>query len=657
MHYLKIVSITLLSVAFSVFSSGSTDYTKDLDNLSLHTLEELRNDIEVELSRLAYPSLNSGVGAVGFRSLSYTDPVQNEWVEVDLLGTYVIDSIIIIPTLWRDTELGFIHDAFPVEFRVIIGTEDNKKGEVIYEYNADENKFTGIAPLLISVESKQASWVKIEANRLSARAYDNKFVFQISELMVFEGEVNRALRKPVTVVDDRQYESPAHNVKAMVDGILPYLMNAASDEENRAYVSPVGIGDTPSITIDLLEQTEVSGLRLHNVDQSDTVPATNAGEFGLPKHFILEGSLDASFETSTLLLEAHLDSVFEMGPFISWQFPEKKVRYIRLTALDPYVFTGKYSGTRIGFAEIEILKEGLNVSFNKPVTTNFNLAYSEQSLPSLTDGLNLYGEILSQKQWLYELVSRHELETYLKVFEIELSKRYASQRTLLRWVTIAAVCFLLLIVFMVPYYRMLSYRKEVRIRERIAANLHDELGANLHAIGMLGDVAERSVQSPKRLIESVRRIRSLTERTGAAARYCTNMLEAKTICEDVVSEIKQDAKRLLSDHNVRMVIQGQHCLQALNRREKVDLYLFFKECLTNINKHAMATEVYIRITAGQQSVSISVIDNGCGHNGGVPKSLSRRARLMSASVRSKKINPSGTHIRLKLKRTRFKLFQ
>ena len=30
--------------------------------------------------------------------------------------------------------------------------------------------------------------------------------------------------------------------------------------------------------------------------------------------------------------------------------------------------------------------------------------------------------------------------------------------------------------------------EENRIRERISANLHDELGANLHAIGLLGDL-------------------------------------------------------------------------------------------------------------------------------------------------------------------------
>ncbi|MGJ8653791.1 MAG: histidine kinase [Opitutaceae bacterium] len=643
--------------AFSLIAlNASPELTQPaLSDLWLPELEQRKIEIESELKTLAKPSLNSGIGAVGHRSPSYSDADHSEWVQVDLEGDYAIDTIFIVPTLWRDTA-GFVNDAFPAHFTVSIGTEEDPTGRVVYEYNADTDVFTGISPLQISVDGPPISWVRLEATRLSQRALDGRYVFQLSDLMAFEGNVNRALRKP-TASSSRAHESLARNTEALVDGILPYLMNCVSSQQSRAYVSKVGIGAHPTITIDLLETYPVSGIRLHAADQSDTVPITHAGDFGMPHHFSIHASNDENFNDATTLLEVRINSIFEIGPFLSWDFPEQSARYIRITAHDPYVYNGSTSGTRIAFAEIEVLRDGLNVAGNKPIQTNFEAKKTGQSISAFTDELNLYGAIIPQRQWLGELVQRHELEATLRSVDAELSQRYARQKVLLRWAVISAMCLILCIVFTIPYNRMLSYRKEVRIRERIAANLHDELGANLHAIGMLGDVAERSIESPKRLIEAVRRIRGLTERTGVAARHCTNMLEAENICQDVVLEMRQDTQRLLSDYTVRLHIEGEDHLHALPRRKRIDLYLFFKECITNINRHSMATRVSIRIIANQDVVSVSVIDNGCGHLTEIPKSLLRRARLMRASVKHKQVRPSGTHIRLQFKSKKFPLFR
>jgi len=626
----------------------------DIDAVELQELEQRKVEIEQTLSTLAFPSLNSGVGAVGYRSVSYEDALHVEWVQVDLLQPGAVDAVVLVPTLWRDTQFGFITDNFPDEFRIVAGTLSQPDGKVLYEHSAAENTELGISPFIIPVSETAVSWVRIEVSRLAARHFDGRYIFQLSELMVFEGEVNRALRKPVSA-SVRVYESAAWNGEALVDGILPYLMNAATGVQSRAYVSPIDVGETPSITIDLGESREVDGLRLHSADQSDTVPATNAGEFGLPKHFILEGANQADFSDAFVLLEAKLASIFEMGPMLNWDFAGRKAQYVRLTALDPYFYVGKLQGTRIGFSEIELLHRGVNRAQGKPVLAAFDPTKTRNPIDVLTDGRNLYGDILPLREWLEQLAFRHDLELELTQLEAELSNRYAFQNKMLRLVIIFAVCLLLVIVFSVPYYRMRSLRNEFHIRERIAANLHDELGANLHAIGMLGDVAERSIGAPERLVEAVRRIRGLTERTGAAARYCTNMLEAKTICEDLVAEMMHDAERLLSDHEYRIVIDGEPALQSLSRRKRVDLYLFIKESLTNINRHAKATKVYIRLTATSVGLSLSVIDNGLGYTGDLPKALSRRARLMGAVAQIRMVKPHGTHIRLNLKPRRIKL--
>ena len=51
--------------------------------------------------------------------------------------------------------------------------------------------------------------------------------------------------------------------------------------------------------------------------------------------------------------------------------------------------------------------------------------------------------------------------------------------------------------FLILIERNLRLKNAVRIKQRIAANLHDELGANLHAIGMLGRLLKRSNTTAK----------------------------------------------------------------------------------------------------------------------------------------------------------------
>ncbi|MGJ8651166.1 MAG: histidine kinase [Opitutaceae bacterium] len=653
MNVTKIVFCLFAALSLQFMGLAHADELPDFSKTKLRDLEHRKLEIQDTLNGLAIPSLNSGVGAVGYRSLSYEDPEHEEWVQVDLLESGKVDAIVLVPTLWRDTQLGFIADNVPDEFRLVAGTKKHPEGEIIYEHSVAKNALIGIAPLFIPVSRDEVSWVRVEVSRLAARHFDGRYIFQLSELMVFDGDVNRALRKPVSS-SWRVDESASWNGTVLVDGVLPYLMNSATGEQSRAYVSPVGVGEKPSITIDLGKIHEVDGLRLYAADQSDTVPAANAGEFGLPEHFILEGANKEDFSDASLLVEGKMQSIFEMGPILSWNFPVQKVRYVRVTALVPFLYSGRVEGTRISFTEIEILSQGKNLAKGKPVSASFDITTTRQPISTLTDGRNLYGDILPQREWLEQLTFRHKLEQELAALELELDSRYVFQKKMLRLVIILAVCLLLIIVFSIPYYRMRSLRNEVNIRERIAANLHDELGANLHAIGMLGDVAERSIESPGRLIEAVRRIRGLTERTGAAARYCTNMLEAKSICEDLVVEMKHDAARLLSDHEYRIMIHGEEALRLLTRRRRVDLYLFFKECLTNINRHAKATKVYVRLTATSSELSLSVIDNGLGYTGELPKALSRRARLMGAIAEARTTSPHGTHIRLKLKLRKFK---
>ena len=630
-----------------------------LTHLSPNDLKKRIGEIDSQLAKLANYSLNGGIGAIGYRSRSYPDETHREWIEIRFRDTVPLDEVVLVPAIRRDTANGFQADAFPMHFRLIAGTDDDPEGQVIAEHACSGNVRTSIAPFILSCNGIQASWIRVEATRLSLRAFDGRYIFQLSEILAFSGRENVALRQPVKTSSNIATPSGAWDQRFLVDGFLPYLMDAAEGEQSVAYMVTIGDENPPAITLDLGTSQPVSHMHIHATEQSDTMPQAYAGDVGIPRHLRIEGANRPDFSDSSLLLDLRHDTIYETGPILMWSVPETPCRYIRLLALESRgtSFYG-HSRASFGFAEIEIFSKDRNIALHTTARSNLKSTNPNRPISHLTDGRNLYGNILPMRDWFTQLTLRHELEMERPLVTDELNHRYARQKTNLNRMSWLAALLGAGIGFTILIDRNLRMRQQTRIKERFAADLHDELGANLHTIGMLGDLAREAVDSREDLIELLDRSRVFTERSGAAARYCTNMMESKGLCEDLVEEMTRSAARLLADLEYDLSFEGEENFKNLKPRKRIDLFLFYKECLTNIIRHSGATRVVVTLTGDGKEIQLSITDNGHGLTGEVPASLKRRARLLGAHVSTEKSESGGTRIVLKLKnRRRLRLSQ
>lgn len=642
----------LLLLAFFPASLVGVELEADSEKRSSKSLEKRLDEIDAELTKLARYSLRSGVGSIGYRSISHREPGSHEWVQVTFDQAYPIDEIVLVPTLWRDSNAGFLSDGFPLGFRVLAGTDEDRDGSVITEYQDSDRLLPRIAPLTIIANQQAASWIRIEATHLSRRAFDQKFIFQLSELMVFSGKRNIALRRPVTVSSVHPPDlSRAWNKRFLVDGHLPYLMDAAQGDPSVAYISSVS--RHPALTLDLGEPFPLSAIHLHAVDQSDTVPQAYPGSLGLPPSLIIEGALAPDFSDVVLMVEARLDRVTDVGPVMMWPLKQPNCRYIRIRS------PNRDEQSRFGFAEIELFSQGKNVAFRKPVHPEWKAPPADtsslRSLEALTDGRNLYGKILPVRTWVEQLSQRHLLESERPVVAAELARRYEAQKRNLFIMTWVAAILAAAIGFTILVTRFLRLRQATRMRERFAADLHDELGANIHTIGLLGDLA-RDTQSPDELQELLERSRVFTERSGRAIRNWANVLESRGLCEDLVDEMKRANESLLADIDHKLTFDGSEHLANLKPRRRIDIFLFYKECLVNILRHSQATHVTTHLQANLEELSLIISDNGHGIAGEVPPSLKRRARLIRGQVTAENSTEGGTCIKLHLKRSKRPLF-
>ncbi|MDA7916765.1 discoidin domain-containing protein, partial [bacterium] len=568
--------ILIGGIVLSLLAMASRGQTPGMAEYSISQLEDRLQSIDTELSQLAQYSLRSGIGSIGYRSLAHDQSQTKEWIEIDLGRTTPIDEVVLVPTIWRDTDKGFQADAFPTSFRILAGGPADTEGQVIADSDTLGALLPRVAPLHIPTPGASGSWIRIETRELSTRAFDRKFVLHLSEVLIFHQEENLALSRPLRTSSNSNDLAGAWDQRFLVDGFMPYLMDAAAGYKSLAYLSQ--IGTLPELHVDLGEPFELSRLHLHTVDQSDTVPQAYAGDLGLPGHLAVEGALQPDFSDAQLLLEYRQERINDTGPIIMRQFPQTRSRYVRFISKSPPT---QISGSRpdlfrVGFSEVELFSDGKNVALNRRMdsvpTTNID---PNRSLSALTDGHNLYGEILSTRDWLQQLSRRHELETERPVVAEELSGRYAHQQALLQRISWLAAGLAAGIGFILLFGHILRLRQAAAIRQRFAADLHDELGADLHTIGLLCDLAQDSVDSRDELLELLDRMRVFTERSGTAARYCTNMLEAEGLCEHLVEEMKRTSRRLLADLEHDLYFEGEPVLRELSRRKRIDLFFFY----------------------------------------------------------------------------------
>ena len=620
-------------------------------------LEKRLQAIDKELEALAQPRLLSGIGPIGYRSQAHDTEDHDEWIEVELKAETTINEVILVPSLYHTPDSTVVADGFPEEFK-LWAIHDKKGTKVLLaSFTAEDQLLPRKSPLSVPCRSVIATRVRLEATQLTQRAWDNRYVMQFAEILIFCGQQNVGLQCDVTYSSSDSSPEGARDPQFLVDGVVPYLIDANTGSRSLAFFTDVPVRSTCHIDINLPAPAEINGICLHATDISDNVPHAHPNNFGIPRQFKIIGAMKSDFADGKVLTTFGLKSAFDAGPILQLQFPSTTCQFIRLVVLEPDQIPDASSAC-IGLAEIECLSDGNNVAVSSVVTTSLipELISRQDRLPAITDGNNYYGEILPTRSWLNQLAKRHELETERPLVRAALTKAYQSQKAaaeLLFWLS----CLLTAIIAaIIVIQRLLKHRAISNTREQIAADLHDELGANLHAISLCSDLASTKIDDPEQLSPLFQKIHELTSRSGKAAKACVNLLESKGLYEGLAADVERIAGRLLSDIKYNIHIEGSDHLESLDPKTQIGVALFFKECLANVIRHSGATHVTANLDATPTELVLTVIDNGKGLPSKEsdiarisPESLLRRARLLRGTVVTTDRPEGGTRITLRTK--------
>jgi signal transduction histidine kinase len=152
-------------------------------------------------------------------------------------------------------------------------------------------------------------------------------------------------------------------------------------------------------------------------------------------------------------------------------------------------------------------------------------------------------------------------------------------------------------------------------RTRVAHDLHDELGAGLTEVGLLGDLVKNpSIPTP----EKEQYLGQLTDTARSLVTSLDEIVWAVNPRYDSVASLASYyilfAQRFLDLAGIacRPQIPASFPECPLDPQERHGLFLALKEALNNVIRHSGATEVRLKIEFTAAVLGISVADNGRG---------------------------------------------
>jgi two-component system sensor histidine kinase UhpB len=152
-------------------------------------------------------------------------------------------------------------------------------------------------------------------------------------------------------------------------------------------------------------------------------------------------------------------------------------------------------------------------------------------------------------------------------------------------------------------------------RQRIARDIHDDLGQNLMALKIdISMLHARTGASHQRLHRQLQRVLATVDDTIASVRNIINDLHPSTLelglCAAVEWLLKQFQGRTQIAYSLSVLNDSDNV--RLGKRQTSAIFRIMQESLTNIVRHASATEVQVTLDLAAGDIVIIIADNGVG---------------------------------------------
>jgi signal transduction histidine kinase len=253
-------------------------------------------------------------------------------------------------------------------------------------------------------------------------------------------------------------------------------------------------------------------------------------------------------------------------------------------------------------------------------------------------------------------VSQKDKEILLLNKDKELQEQKLKQQWLLTIGAFAlAVLALIGIGLSINRYRLRQRMKELELRNRIAADLHDEVGSSLSSIHMLSQVAAQQPVHDAAHVDILSRVSTNARETMEKMGDIVWMIKpGENEGVSLAQRMERYVYEMCSSQNIACTMEGGDTLQTikLSMQQRKNFYLIFKEALNNAVKYAGTGKMDIRIELQNRQLKLLIQDYGKGFivnsngNGNGLSNMQNRAKELNGQLVIQSVPGQGTVITL-----------
>src|SRR5262249_55584489 len=155
-------------------------------------------------------------------------------------------------------------------------------------------------------------------------------------------------------------------------------------------------------------------------------------------------------------------------------------------------------------------------------------------------------------------------------------------------------------------------------RARIARDIHDQVGASLTQVSLLGEMVESDKDSPEEIEAHGRQISQTARETSRGLdEIVWTVNPSNDTLDGLVTYLCKYAQDYLGVAGVRyrLDVPSQLPSATISPEARHNVFLAAKEAITNVVKHARASSAWIRLRLEPNMFVLEIQDDGKGPSG------------------------------------------
>ena len=203
-------------------------------------------------------------------------------------------------------------------------------------------------------------------------------------------------------------------------------------------------------------------------------------------------------------------------------------------------------------------------------------------------------------------------------------------------------------------------RKKIRLivneRNRIARELHDDIGAELNRITIVSQLLQKQTNKDDEKHEKLLFISEAAKRVlGSIGEIIWTMNPQKDNLDSLLAYIRRFVTEYLETNGIDVHIEfpDEIPANAVSDEYRRNLFLVVKEATSNISKYSKATSVRLSMNIREKLADFEISDNGTGFSvkekqnwGNGLRNMSQRMRDIGGDFQISSVQNKGTLIRL-----------